>query len=172
MYKIVFNDHLCHMNYTIDDDGRFHSTSDGKFVSKGGRVSPDQLSNDELTRVTRRQKLEESYDKYYPSRMKSISEALDATSRGFNSAANATRSIKLKEKKRPRADLSNLSDKELDAILRREEMEQRYDRYFNAPVENKGQKFVDNLTKVLTIAGGVVGLAVGVVTIADKVKKD
>lgn len=168
MYKAIINRSLCHANYTIDDDGRFHSTADGKFVSKGGRVSVDQLSTDELKRVNTRDKLEEVYNKNHKTRAGRVAEGLDSASRGLSNAANATRNIRLKQKKNPRIDLSKYSDKELDAILRREEMEQRYDRYFNSPQENKGQKFVDGLTTALAIAGGVAGIAVAGVTIYDK----
>ena len=42
-----------------------------------------------------------------------------------------------KTKKRPRADLSKLSDQELRDILTREEMERRYDTYFNTPTEKR-----------------------------------
>lgn len=55
-----------------------------------------------------------------------------------------------KGKKGPRADLSNLSNKELQEILTREEMERRYDTYFNTPTERKGAEY---LKTALSIAG-------------------
>lgn len=68
-----------------------------------------------------------------------------------------------KTKKQPRADLSNLSNKELNDILTREEMEQRYDRYFNTPTEKKGAKYTKD---VLAIAGAVGGVLVAGLTAA------
>ena len=68
-----------------------------------------------------------------------------------------------KTKKQPRADLSKLSDQELNDILRREEMERRYDSYFNTPTEKKGAK----LTKdALTVAKALGGIAVAGLTAA------
>ena len=66
------------------------------------------------------------------------------------------------KKKQPRKDLSHLSDKELDSILRREEMEQRYDRYFNTPVESKG---ATTLKEILAVAGDVAAV-VGPIAVA------
>lgn len=71
-----------------------------------------------------------------------------------------------KGKKRPRADLSKMSDKELSDILRREEMERRYDAYFNTPTERKGMQYVKD---ALAIAGGIAGIAVAGLTAASTI---
>lgn len=57
-----------------------------------------------------------------------------------------------RKKKAPRKDLSHLSDKELNEILNREQMERRYDEYFNTPVESKG---ATTLKEILAVAGDV-----------------
>lgn len=57
-----------------------------------------------------------------------------------------------RKKKAPRKDLSHLSDKELNEILNREQMERRYDEYFNTPVESKGAA---TLKEILAVAGDV-----------------
>jgi len=80
-----------------------------------------------------------------------------------------------KTKKKPRADLSNLSNKELNDILTREEMEQRYDRYFNTPTEKKGATYAKNILAIAGVAGTLVvsGLtAVSLImSIQDKIRE-
>ena len=163
MYKAF----LKHAGYTIDNDGRFHSTTDGKFVNKYPRAR--SLSNDELKRVNQRAVLESNYEKNYPSEAKRMAGNLRDASSSLNNAANNVRQIKLKEKKAPRADLSKLSDNELRQILNREEMERRYDSYFNTPVENKGQKFVTGLGIGLTVTAALAGIAGTAVSIYNAV---
>lgn len=158
MYKYLF-----HADYTIDDDGRWHSKVHGRFMPK-----PDELSNDELARLNKRKSLENKYEQLYPSRKKQVAEGLSGVQTGLNSTANALRQVRLKEKKNPRADLSNISDDQLRKILNREQMERQYDQLFNTPTENKGQKFINGLSTGLTIAAGIAGLAVAGVTIYDK----
>ena len=172
--KYVGSNHpIRHANYTIDDDGRFHSKADGKFVTKGkyGTVSADQLSTDELKKVNNRRTLENRYNQLYPSRNKQVAEGLSGVQTGLNSMGNALRQTKLPTKKNPRADLSKLSDDQLRKILNREQMERQYDQYFNTPIESKGQKFIDGAATIIPIIGGAVGIAVGAVTLADKLGK-
>lgn len=66
------------------------------------------------------------------------------------------------KKKAPRKDLSHLSDQELNNILNREQMERRYDEYFNTPVESKG---ATTLKEILAIAGDVAAV-VGPIAVA------
>lgn len=63
--------------------------------------------------------------------------------------------------KGPRADLSNMSDEELRKILNREEMERRYDTYFNTPTERKGVEYVKTALTITTGVLGVAGAALG-----------
>lgn len=67
-----------------------------------------------------------------------------------------------RKKKQPRKDLSHLSDKELNEILNREQMERRYDEYFNTPVESKG---ATTLKEILAVAGDVAAV-VGPIAVA------
>lgn len=172
--KYVGDNHpIRHANYTIDDDGRFHSKADGKFVTKKNSswVSPDQLSTDELKKANNRRTLENKYNQLYPSRSKQLSDALSSTQSGLNTMGNALRQTKLPTKKNPRVDLSNLSDEQLRKVLNREQMERQYDQYFNTPVESKGQKFIDNAATIIPIIGGAVGIAVGATALVDWISK-
>lgn len=81
-----------------------------------------------------------------------------------------------KAQKGPRADLSNMSDEELRKILTREEMERRYDTYFNTPTERKGVEYVKT---ALTITAGVLGVvttglgvAAGIQTVVSNANKN
>lgn len=87
--------------------------------------------------------------------------------KGSIDSANQVADRFTRGKKRPRADLSRLSDKELSDILRREEMERRYDSYFNTPTEKKGMQYVKD---ILAIAGGISGLAVAGLTAASTIQ--
>ena len=59
-----------------------------------------------------------------------------------------------------RVDLSNMSDQDLQKVLNRERMEQEYNRYFNAPQESKGKKFINDVLPVAATVLGVVGTGV------------
>ena len=171
--KYIGKNHLSHANYTVDSEGKFHSTANGQYVTKGrsSYVSPSQISNADLEKINKRDRLVSTYNKNHPTSARQLGEALSTTQNNLNAMGNTLRQIKLPTKKNPRADLSHLTDKELDSILRREEMEQRYDRYFNTPVESKGQKFIDGAATIIPIVGGVVGIAVGATAIADWASK-
>lgn len=117
------------------------------------------LSDDELKKLNTRKNLENQYNKLYPSRQKQLAESVSEVSKGLGSLAGGVKQIRLKETKNPRADLSHLSDAQLRTILNREQMERQYDQYFNTPVENKGQKYIDAIGTGLTIAVGVATLA-------------
>ena len=164
--KYVGRNHLSHADYTIDDDGRWHSKVDGTFMPK-----PDELSNEELKKLNNRKTLENRYNQLYPSRNKRVAEGLSGVQSGLNSMGNALRQTKLPTKKKPRADLSNLSDEQLRKVLNREQMERQYDQYFNTPVESKGQKFIDGAATIIPIISGTVGIALGTVMLADKIGK-
>lgn len=161
MYKYLF-----HADYTIDDDGRWHSKEHGRFMPK-----PDELSNDELVKLNKRRSLENKYEQLYPSGKKQVVEGLSGVQTGLNSTANALRQVRLKEKKNPRADLSKMSDEQLRKVLNREQMERQYDQLFNTPTENKGQKFINAAATIIPIVSGAVGIAIGAVTLADKLGK-
>ena len=67
--------------------------------------------------------------------------------------------------RKPRKDLSKLSDQELQQILNRERMERQYDDYFNPPRETRGKKFVDGTVSALKITGIVLGIVASGVAI-------
>lgn len=61
-----------------------------------------------------------------------------------------------KTKKRPRSDLSNMTDQQLRDLLNREEMERRYDTYFNTPTERRGARTVKDILAIAGAAGTIV----------------
>lgn len=62
-----------------------------------------------------------------------------------------------KTKKQPRADLSGYSNKELQEILTREELERRYDTYFNTPTERKGAEYAKTILSIAGVAATTIG---------------
>ena len=75
-----------------------------------------------------------------------------------------------KTKKGPRVDLSKMSDQELRDILTREEMERRYDMYFNTPQEKKGAKFTMDALQVASLVGGILVAGLTAASIATAIK--
>lgn len=67
-----------------------------------------------------------------------------------------------KDPPRGRYDLSNMSDQELQAILRREQMERQYNDYFSPRQENQGKKFVETAVKVIGTTASITGTALGI----------
>ena len=72
-------------------------------------------------------------------------------------------------KKGPRIDLSDMSDSELQAIIRREQLERQYDSMFNAvkePSVSKGRQYATNILKgttaALTVTGSVLSIALAI----------
>lgn len=72
---------------------------------------------------------------------KSYLDAADSFAKGAKATSNVIDMFN-KPKKGKRFDLSQMSDQELKAILDREQMERRYDEYFNPPQVNKGWEIV------------------------------
>lgn len=88
------------------------------------------------------------------------STAFEKFGKGANTTTQNLQTISksMTPKRKPRKDLSNLSDAELQRILNRERMERDYDSYFNTPEESNGQKFVDGLGTALTYAAAVAAI--------------
>lgn len=88
------------------------------------------------------------------------SKSLRDFSKGANTASQSLQNISrnMKEKKKPRKDLSSLSDKELQQILNRERMEREYDTYFNTPQESKGKKWVEGIGTGLSYAAAIAAI--------------
>lgn len=96
---------------------------------------------------------------FNPNKAANVSRAISTGARNASqNIANNSNSY-LRGKKGPRADLSNMSDQELQRIINRENMERQYDNYFNTPTESKGKKFVDGLSTVLGITATAAGIA-------------
>ena len=75
-----------------------------------------------------------------------------------------------KDKKNPRLDLSDMTDKEIRDAINREIIERQYNDMFNQPAQNKGKEFIKNallahtlinqeVTTALSIIGLIVALA-------------
>lgn len=81
-------------------------------------------------------------------------------------------SIRQSKKNRPRMDLSNMTDKEMRDQINRELLERQYDDIFNTQNTTKGREHVSEVLEttgsVLAIGASAVGLAVGILTLKEK----
>lgn len=77
-----------------------------------------------------------------------------------------------KDPPRGRYDLSRMSDQELQAILRREQMERQYNDYFNPRQENKGRKYVETAVKVIGTTATLASTALGIALAIKKLSSD
>ena len=100
--------------------------------------------------------------------IKTLTELAKASERASDESVDLIDRI-FKDKKNPRLDLSNMSDKEIRDAINREIIEKQYNDLFNKPKENKGKKFVKDTLAInsviasqvitgLTIAGLIIAL--------------
>lgn len=179
-YKAVFNEdnHIAHRNdYPRQKHGWFG------FAPAGTRrryVTYDENGNEKYT--TAGQKRYES--EYYKNAAKSKKNRMEDEAIGdvdrwvrddISSAKNVVEGVGsvtksagelvtpfFKDPPRGRYDLSNMSDQELQAILRREQMERQYNDYFSPRQENQGKKFVETAVKVIGTTASITGTALGI----------
>lgn len=104
--------------------------------------------------------------------LKSGVQATSAIAKGANTMYSQSDKLFKSKKKNPRADLSNMSDKELREVLNRETMERQYDAYFNAPQESKGKEYFQNTMAVVGTAATVVGTALSIALAVKQLKGD
>lgn len=104
--------------------------------------------------------------------LKSGVQATSAIAKGANTMYSQSDKLFKAKKKNQRADLSNMSDKELREVLNRETMERQYDAYFNAPQESKGKEYFQNTMAVVGTAATVVGTALSIALAVKQLKSD
>ena len=141
--QIKYSSYLRHMNEN-------HSPKTGQFISGDG-------DGDGITKDHKNQR---SFNSTKASR---ISKTVSEGSRNLSSNLNS-----FSKKQNSRADLSNLSNKELNDILTRERMEQEYNRYFNSPQENKGINFVKTALDITATAAGIAATGFTIYSIVKK----
>lgn len=101
-----------------------------------------------------------------------VKEDLTRTQRLTNEAAGLARNLKtandqsIKNKPKPRMDLSNMSDQELRNQINRELLERQYNDVFNPPTVSKGRQYASQILEttgtVLAIGSSALGIALAI----------
>ena len=92
--------------------------------------------------------------------------------KGVNTTANDIFKAydNIRRGQQPKLDLSNMSDQELRNKINRYNLEQQYDRIFNAPQKSKGEEYVKNALSMGTVAIGAASSAVGLALMIKEFK--
>lgn len=97
-------------------------------------------------------------------------------SRGLTNALKGVNdaSIRRTKNNRPKMDLSNMSDKEMRDQINRAMLEKQYNDMFAPQKSTRGREYVnevlDGVGSVLGVGASAVGLAVGILTLREKLK--
>ena len=101
-----------------------------------------------------------------------VKEDLSRTQRLINETAGFARNLKtvndqsIKNKPKPRMDLSNMSDQELRNQINRELLERQYNDVFNPPTVSKGRQYASQILEttgtVLAIGSSALGIALAI----------
>ncbi len=97
-------------------------------------------------------------------------------SRGLTTSLKSVNEASIRRTKnhRPKMDLSNMSDKEMRDQINRAMLERQYNDMFAPQKSTKGREYVnevlDGVGSVLGVGASAVGLAVGILTLREKLK--
>ena len=173
------NDYLCHhgtkgMKWGV----RRYQNSDGSLTAAGKKRYARDAREKEFNRY------DESTGKYYKTSKKNgrsdleadpnryVKEDLTRAQRLTNESAGLARNLKtandqsIKNKPKPRMDLSNMSDQDLRNQINRELLERQYNDVFNPPTVSKGRQYASQILEttgtVLAIGSSALGIALAI----------
>lgn len=157
---------------------RRYQNEDGTLTAAGKRRDranrdTDTMSDTELKSEVQRMNLEKQYKKLSkelvdPTRLESTKKVVDSMSEFTRKAQQIGQdSPGQKKGKKPRLDLSEMSDKELRERINRELMERQYSDLFAEPeTVSRGESFVnkalENVGTVLSVAGSALSVALAI----------
>lgn len=146
---------------------RRYQNPDGTLTQAGKRRYAQEILDN------KGKKKDNRIDTSSPNPRRWISEDMDARSKtiegvqkGVNAVSDFEKKTRPKARKKARADLSNISDSDLQKIVNRERLERQYDELFNpavAPTVSKGRQTVQN---ILEVSGAVLAIGASAVAIA------
>ena len=127
------------------------------------------MSNEELTEYNKRKSLENQYNKVNgldKTPLDVSKSMLDTSSNAARQMSNNLRSDSNQKPKRERMDLHEMSNKELQAAITRENLERQYSDMFGEEKKKTGKEkaasILDGVGSTLTIAAAAVQIAIGV----------
>lgn len=116
---------------------------------------------------------EENFDKQYP---EDVKKSINKAKSGLNKASGAVdkvkdvnaKKIKKAQEAQIKKDISQMSDQELQKIVNRLNMEERYKQVMNSRAAENGK---DNVSKVLEYAGTALAVGVGAMELMLKIQE-
>ena len=141
----------------IDNDDR-----DTKLNGDFSNYSTKKIKN-----VNERNEAISKYKKNHPDKLQTYADIANSTSSGLKNASQVIDS--LPRKSRPRMNLNDMSDKELNDKINREILERRYNEIFSSPTKEEIGR--QKVSTILSTAGTIAGVASSALGIALLIKQ-
>ena len=141
----------------IDNDDR-----DTKLNGDFSNYSTKKIKN-----VNERNEAISKYKKNHPDKLQTYADIVNSTSSGLKNASQVIDS--LPRKSRPRMNLDDMSDKELNDKINREILERRYNDLFSSPTKEEIGR--QKVSTILSTAGTIAGVASSALGIALLIKQ-
>ena len=141
----------------IDNDDR-----DTKLNGDFSNYSTKKIKN-----VNERNEAISKYKKNHPDKLQTYADIANSTSSGLKNASQVIDS--LPKKSRPRMNLDDMSDKELNDEINREILERRYNEIFSSPTKEEIGR--QKVSTILSTAGTIAGVASSALGIALLIKQ-
>ena len=141
----------------IDNDDR-----DTKLNGDFSNYSTKKIKN-----VNERNEAISKYKKNHPDKLQTYADIVNSTSSGLKNASQVIDS--LPRKSRPRMNLNDMSDKELNDKINREILERRYNDLFSSPTKEEIGR--QKVSTILSTAGTIAGVASSALGIALLIKQ-
>ena len=141
----------------IDNDDR-----DTKLNGDFSNYSTKKIKN-----VNERNEAISKYKKNHPDKLQTYADIANSTSSGLKNASQVIDS--LPRKSRPRMNLNDMSDKELNDKINREILERRYNEIFSSPTKEEIGR--QKVSTILSAAGTIAGVASSALGIALLIKQ-
>ena len=141
----------------IDNDDR-----DTKLNGDFSNYSTKKIKN-----VNERNEAISKYKKNHPDKLQTYADIANSTSSGLKNASQIIDS--LPRKSRPRMNLNDMSDKELNDKINREILERRYNDLFSSPTKEEIGR--QKVSTILSTAGTIAGVASSALGIALLIKQ-
>lgn len=141
----------------IDNDDR-----DTKLNGDFSNYSTKKIKN-----VNERNEAISKYKKNHPDKLQTYADIANSTSSGLKNASQVIDS--LPRKSRPRMNLDDMSDKELNDKINREILERRYNEIFSSPTKEEIGR--QKVSTILSAAGTIAGVASSALGIALLIKQ-
>ena len=143
----------------IDNDDR-----DTKLNGDFSNYSTKKIKN-----VNERNEAISKYKKNHPDKLQTYADIVNSTSSGLKNASQVIDS--LPRKSRPRMNLNDMSDKELNDKINREILERRYNDLFSSPTKEEiGRQKVSTILNTAGTIAGVASSALGIALLIKQLK--